>query len=441
MATEIKLIVETIVNGKTQTKDTIAQHKITKPNKLDDIGLSQADQLCILQQVQEIFLTLQTPIINNIKYCPNCGMELQKNGKEVSDFHAIYSDHKLSIQRFICKDCNWKSTNSLHSLFGSSIHPSLLKLQGLLGAEYSYNKCEEILQQLAGNDRSINNHQRIKKSTNLIGETIHELNLVEPRVKKSTTELIVVVDGGHIKDKNPDKRSFEAIAITAYQLNKIIAKDKHHNKITDKDSMVSAKNDKLKTAKNFAINVAKLQGMNLNTHVTAITDGAKNCWSVISALNGQCGSITTILDWFHIGKKFKNVEQVLPESMHESLNSAKWKLWHGKAQDSLSKLENIHEISDINAKLKINGLIKYIQSNIKHIINYEKRHTSGLAISSQVAESSIENIINSRHSHNLKMQWTREGAHNVLQIRALKLNDKFEAYWPNIITNMLKKVA
>ena len=72
--------------------------------------------------------------------------------------------------------------------------------------------------------------------------------------------------------------------------------------------------------------------------IYALSDGAKNCWSALKALLKHCKKMITILDWEHIGRKFKNVEQSLVVDYHKRLESAKWKLWHGKKEDCLEKL-------------------------------------------------------------------------------------------------------
>jgi len=40
--------------------------------------------------------------------------------------------------------------------------------------------------------------------------------------------------------------------------------------------------------------------------------------------------------------------------------------------------------------------------------------------------SHIESLINARHKRTGKMQWTREGAHQVLQIRATMASNQWE---------------
>jgi hypothetical protein len=52
----------------------------------------------------------------------------------------------------------------------------------------------------------------------------------------------------------------------------------------EKTCVVSALDDELHTIKTYVVNAAKKQGLSQETQVTALADGAKNCWSVLSAL-------------------------------------------------------------------------------------------------------------------------------------------------------------
>jgi len=60
--------------------------------------------------------------------------------------------------------------------------------------------------------------------------------------------------------------------------------------------------------KTFLIHGALKQGLCSETHVTALADGAKNCWTVLGAIQPYCATLECILDWFHIGKKFQTVQ-------------------------------------------------------------------------------------------------------------------------------------
>ncbi|MCH7756693.1 hypothetical protein IIC45_01235 [Patescibacteria group bacterium] len=66
--------------------------------------------------------------------------------------------------------------------------------------------------------------------------------------------------------------------------------------------------------------------MTKETSITALTDGANNCWSIAKYIAPHCKKVTKILDWFHIVKKFKEREFEIPKELIDKYNGAKWKL-------------------------------------------------------------------------------------------------------------------
>jgi hypothetical protein len=79
----------------------------------------------------------------------------------------------------------------------------------------------------------------------------------------------------------------------------------------EKTCGISAMDDNLQTIKTYVVNAAKKQGLSQETQVTALADGAKNCWAVVAALQPECATLECILDWFHIAQKFQNVKNGL----------------------------------------------------------------------------------------------------------------------------------
>jgi len=59
----------------------------------------------------------------------------------------------------------------------------------------------------------------------------------------------------------------------------------------------------------------------------------------------------------------------------------------------------------------------------------------------QVAESHIDSVLNARHKKTGKMQWSREGAHNVLQIRAEIISKGWPEQWQGAVLSALGAVA
>jgi hypothetical protein len=190
------------------------------------------------------------------------------------------------------------------------------------------------------------------------------------------------------------------------------------------------------------INAALKQGISRDTHLTALVDGAPNCWSVLVALQPYCGRSEYILNWFHIGKKFQNLKQVLGETFEEALDSAKWKLWHGESAEALAKLALLRDnITDDKKRSKLVELYNYIESNQTYTVNYQERAQANQTYTSQVAESHIESLINARQKRSKKMQWTREGAHQVLQIRAKMESKEWKQQWQATVLSALGAAA
>jgi hypothetical protein len=101
------------------------------------------------------------------------------------------------------------------------------------------------------------------------------------------------------------------------------------------------------------------------------------------------------LDWFHIAQKFQQVKNALGEAFAASLESAKWKLWHGKAHDGLTKLAVLRaNLPDEGHRSKLTGLYEYLHRNQAYLVNYEAREQANKTYTSQVAESHIDALIN-----------------------------------------------
>jgi hypothetical protein len=100
------------------------------------------------------------------------------------------------------------------------------------------------------------------------------------------------------------------------------------------------------------------------------------------------------------------------------LEKVKWHLWHGNNAASLIKIKELEkETSTDKAKILLNYLYDYIERNTKYLTNYQTKSSKGLPYTSTYAEESVNSIINVRQKCNQKMQWGREGAQKILQLR------------------------
>lgn len=256
---------------------------------------------------------------------------------------------------------------------------------------------------------------------------------------KSTSTLIVNIDGGHIKARG-DNRSFEAMIAAVYTPESLKFVDKHHNTILSKTSVASAKDDKQKTIKALLQGACRTQGMTAETNVICLADGAENCWSIARSIKTDCKNVTFILDWFHLAMKFKNI--AIPEQHKKLYDKVKWCLWHGRIDISLLRMEQLKiNIKDVSTIIKLNKLITYINNNEGSIVNYGKRKRAGLVFTSNLAESTVNTLINERQKGKQKMLWGREGAHNILQIRSSTASKSWKKDWKEIESEIYKIAA
>ena len=129
-----------------------------------------------------------------------------------------------------------------------------------------------------------------------------------------------------------------------YRPEALVSNDKGtRNTLTSKHCAASALDDGHQQMINNTIVAALKQGLSPKTNVTALCDGAENCWQLVDALTPLCASITRILEWFHLSMKIQNTG--LQEELKSKLIRIKWHLWLGKTDNALIRLDELIAIS------------------------------------------------------------------------------------------------
>lgn len=447
MKTAIRIKAEhyDVQTGNIISSQTVHDDKVSKPIDNMSLGYRHQEQIEIISSLQDFKLNPQLKLISEDLTCKKCGSNTFKYGVKTSNFHAVLTDHRVSIQRKKCL-CGWLSPASVDGIYGSSFHPELLEKQAKQGAENSYRRASSNLNSEVPKERAANNIERLRKTINKASSVIENERLKDKEQVnkgKAAHQLIAVVDGGHIKSNVKGSRSFEAMIGSVFRPENLNVVDKHHNKISKKTSVASALNDKQVTIKKLLLNACLEEGMHKEiTHLTCLTDGANNCWSITKTLTDHCKEIEQILDWFHITKRFTVINNSIDDAFIKRIEKVKWHLWHGNATTALIRIETLIDlIDDEKVTNLLTELYEYIDRNQKYLTCYQEKKDKGLPYTSTYAEVSVNSIINVRQKCNQKMQWGRQGAHNVLQLRASIFSNTWSDDWKNACKVIYKKAA
>jgi hypothetical protein len=116
-------------------------------------------------------------------------------------------------------------------------------------------------------------------------------------------------------------------------------------------------------------------------------------------------------------------------ALESRLERIKWRLWHGDAGEALTRAEQL--TADVAALSSgypglthlikaAAGLVTYIENNIAAIADYSERWDHAEIIS--FAESTVDLVVSKRFAIKQPMQWSKKGAHRLLQTRTCTLD-------------------
>lgn len=138
---------------------------------------------------------------------------------------------------------------------------------------------------------------------------------------------------------------------------------------------------------------------------------------------------------------FLKVDEKRGKSLQKLLESMKWNLWHGKVDNGIEKIDEIYyfllehqedESQKVKyAKLKVfekyaSEFSTYITNNGAYVVNYAEWYRYGETISTSFVESTVNYVIAKRFAKKQSMQWSKKGAHLLLQARTKVLNNEWE---------------
>lgn len=261
------------------SKTTICEGLINKPTSLMDLSMGLDKQIDLIKATQNCVLHEKSELLTKSTACSCYSGKLKKVGHHESSFHDVLTDHVVKIQRRKCCECGKEEPSTIRTLFQGVQSAELIKIQTELGATHTFREAEHLFSLFSHQKRPINNHDRIKQTTEHVGGIIEVIKEDESEIIgiPPAQELILNVDGGHVKTVE-DKRSIEAMTSVIYSPNALLPNEyETRNILTSKHCAASSRDDGQKQLIANTIVAALKQGLSPQTHLIALCDGADNC--------------------------------------------------------------------------------------------------------------------------------------------------------------------
>src|SRR3954447_9769036 len=140
-------------------------------------------------------------------------------------------------------------------------------------------------------------------------------------------------------------------------------------------------------------------------------------------------------------------------ALQDRLERIQWRLWHGDADEALTRVRELAEdvavltsgYPSLARLVKATaGLATDIGNNVAAIADYAERWDHGEIISTAFAEATVDLVVSRRFAKKQPMQWSKKGAHRLLQTRTRTLDgtlhDLFTSWYPAMPANDVQPI-
>jgi hypothetical protein len=421
----------------------------------EDVGLSLADGKALLAAVQGRIVQAQAAAWTaRHRCCEACGARRRSKGSYPVLFRTLYGDVQLAsprLHRCGCQDDVGPATISpLRELLPGHVAPERLYLEARWASLVPYAAAAGLLADVlpvasGANATTVRQHvlRVAERAEAELGK--EQMSFVEgcparwAELPIPEGRIVVGLDGGYVRDWDERKANFELI------VGRSIPQDRAPRYI----GLVHGYDRK---PKRRLFDLLQQQGLQANQDVTFLTDGGEEVRSLTELVTPEAEHV---LDWFHIAMRLTVLEQYARGVAHHDeeqgaqllndLERTKWLLWHGNYHRAQQHADDLRD--DVKGlEMDYPHLSKfarsahefavYIRSNSGSLINYGERFRSGERISSAMAESTVNAVVSKRFAKRQQMQWTKRGAHLLLQTRTRALDGTlrplFERWHPGL---------
>jgi len=430
--------------------------------RLEHLGLTLAECKHLLSTLQRHLLQQQiTTFLDTRSTCPDCGTPLKLKACGSRSFRTLFGTFTFSSPRLEHCDCTQHTTSSfrpLSVLLTESVAPELLYMEAKWSSLVSYGMSLDALQDFLPLDLGLDvktvRYDTLKVAKRLeaeLGDEQASFIQGDPsewaHLPLPDSSFTVGIDGGYVRNWVDKKHNFEVI----------VGKSMLSFAEGEEERVPSLKRfgfvQTLDTqSKRRLYEVLQSQGLQMNQEIALLSDGDDTLRKLQLELSPKA---THILDWFHLtmkltvlgqyGKGLAQCEVVLGEAIRDKIERLKWSLWHGQVDKALGKIDDletsIESFNETYARFPrlvqaLAELRTYIVNNRHLIPNYGERYHNGEAIATGFVESTVNEVVSKRFCKKQQMQWSKEGAHLLLQTRVRTLNGElgaiFKGWYPDM---------
>jgi hypothetical protein len=453
---------ETVTDIVTLKKDT---------TRIEHLGLTLAEAKQLLTAIQHRVLQHQVEaFLASQSTCADCGVALQVKGSHTRSFRTLFGTFKLASPRLFHCRCRRRKTTSfrpLTSLLTESVAPELLFMETKWSSLVSYGMTVDALTDFLPLEVTLDvktvRHDTLKVAERCEAKLGKEQwSFIEgcPRdwdnLPIPDGPITVGINGGYVRDWDAKKHNFEVI----------VGKSMLAFKRDEEDETPSSKRFGFMQTldpkpKRRLYEVLQSQGFQLNQQITFLSDGSDTVRELQLYMSPEAEHI---LDWHHVTMRLTILDQYakglvhhdreLGEEVRHKLERLKWALWHGNVYKALYKIEDIesliYNVEETYPKFKplakaVEEFRTYIGNNSHLIPNYGEQYRHGEAIATGFVESTVNQVISKRFCKKQQMQWSKRGAHLLLQTRVKILNGElgavFKGWYPDMEVEELAEAA
>jgi hypothetical protein len=421
----------------------------------ETLGLRLEEAKQLLAGVQQIMTAQQVEeYVEQQRQCPHCQRPLAYKGHHQIGMRTLFGKLTLSSPRLYicaCQPQQQRSWSPVATLLFERSTPELLCQEVQWASLLSYGATIKLLGDLLPMEHQLST-STISRHVHQVAERLEgELGDEQPsfiegcpdqwhQLPEPAAPLIVSLDGGYVHARSLENRkdgSFEVI----------VGKSITGDGTTTSFGLVYGYDTK---PRRRLFEIFRAQGLQMNQAITFLTDGGD---TVRDLTEGHSPQACHILDWFHLTMRLTILNQMAKgvpvehkgERFEEELERVKWFLWHSNVYKALQLLEWLELDIDAEASSEARKLARtlhefdqYIRTNQSSIPNYGDRYRNEEAISSAIAESTVNQIVSKRFVKKQQMRWTKQGAHLLLQIHTRVLDDTlaaaFQRWYPGMET-------